>query len=80
MTLKFKDIRNYMAKHASPVSINMIDTGNYENYIEISLVPEEYNELYLYGIGSYEDYFDLLGEQTWMNAVEIVLSKNPRFD
>ena len=78
MTLKFKDIKPYIAKFASPVSINIHGKGDYKNYIQINQVPEEYDEMYLYGIGSYEDYFDFSGERRWMNAIEIVVSKTPR--
>ena len=79
MTLKFKDIRNYIAKCASPVSIAIKESGAYENFIEIGLVPEKYDDMYLYGIGSYEDFFDLCGEMKFMSAIEIVLSQTPRF-
>jgi len=79
MVLKFKDIRPYMAKVASPISINIHETGNYENYLRIDMVPEKYDEMYLYGIGAYEDYFDFLGNTEYMNAIEIVLSDAPRF-
>lgn len=80
MTLKFGDIRRYVAKYASPVSICIHETGDYENFIEIGLVPEKYDDMYLYGIGSYADMFDFYGERKWMNAVEIMVSETPRFD
>lgn len=79
MTLKFKDIRNYIAKCASPISILNKETQAYENYIDIGLVPEKYDDMYLYGIGAYEDFFDFCGETRYMNAIEIVLSNIPRF-
>ncbi|MBE6901164.1 MAG: hypothetical protein E7478_01685 [Ruminococcaceae bacterium] len=79
MTIKFKDIRNYIAKCSSPVSILIKETAAYENYIEIGLVPEKYDDMYLYGIGAYEDLFDLCGEMRTMSAVEIVVSQKPRF-
>lgn len=28
---------------------------------------------------AYADYFDFSGERRWMNAIEIVVSKTPRF-
>ena len=73
MTLKFKDIRNYIAKCASPVSILIKETQAYENFTEIGLVPDKYDDMYLYGIGTYEDFFDLCGVIKYMNAIEIVL-------
>ena len=79
MTIRFKDIRKYIAICASPVSIAIKETGDYENFTEIGLIPEKYDEMYLYGIGSYEDYFDFCGEQKWMSAIEIVVSQTPRF-
>lgn len=79
MTLKFKDIRSYIAKCASPVSVAIKETGAYENFIEIGLVPEKYDDMYLYGIGAYEDFFDFCGEMKNMSAIEIVVSQNSRF-
>ena len=79
MTLKFKDIRNYIAKCASPVSILIKEIQAYENFTEIELVPEKYDDMYLYGIGPYEDLFDLCGEMKFMSAIEIVVSQTPRF-
>lgn len=78
-TLKFKDIKPYISKYASPFSLIMREKGSYRNFIRIEQVPEEYDELYLYGIGSWEDYFDFSGEKRWINAIEIELSKTPRF-
>ena len=80
MILKFRDIRRYMAEFASPVSICLHETGDYENYAEIGQVTEKYDDMYLYGIGSYADNFDFYGEIKWMNAVEIRVSKTPRFE
>lgn len=77
--LKFKDIRKYIARCASPVSVSDKENGAYENFIEIGLVPEKYDNMYLYGIGSYEDYFDLCGEKKYMSAIEIVVSHSPPF-
>jgi len=57
----------------------MRKSGSYKDFVRIEQVPEEYDEMYLYGIDSYEDYFDFLGEKKWMNDIEIEVSKTPRF-
>lgn len=38
-------------------SVCMQETGDYENYRFLSDVPEEYNSLYIYGIGLIETEF-----------------------
>lgn len=50
MALKFKDVKRYISL-IDRVSICMRDTLTHENYEWVSKVPEEYDELYLDGIG-----------------------------
>lgn len=92
MAIKFKEIRQYLARNAM-LSICFED-GNYHNYLMISDIPaEKYKDLYVYGIGmadvefsmdiyvSPKDLDDVITstkDDTLEPAIEIVLHEAPR--
>lgn len=61
-------------------SICMQETGDYENYRFLKDVPEDYDSLFIYGIGLIETEFDGSDGLEFLHAIEIVLSKEPRDD
>lgn len=61
-------------------SICMQETGDYENYRFVKDVPEDYDSLFIYGIGLIETEFDGSDGLEFRHAIEIVLSKEPRDD
>ena len=48
--IKFKEIRPFISK-INPISICRHEDLSYENFLCLEDVPEEYSELYIYGIG-----------------------------
>lgn len=92
MAIKFKEIRQYIARNAR-LSICFED-GHYHNYLMVSDIPaEKYKDLYVYGVGMIDVEFskdlyavpkDLDGmvistrDDTIEPAIEIVLHEAPR--
>lgn len=56
--MKFGEFRKYVSK-IDRVSICMRESLSYENYQFIEMVPERYNEYYLYGVGGIQSEFPL---------------------
>lgn len=92
MSLRFKDIRNLIARNCR-VSICMSKDFSYENYLLISDIPDNrYDDLHIYGIGLIETEFsfDVYADPRktdvridrhnidFQPAIEIVLDDHPR--
>ena len=71
--IKFKDIKKYCSK-IDRVSICIYETSEYKNYDKISLVPNLYDEKYLYGFGIIESEF---GDDL-CQCIEFCLSDCPK--
>ena len=90
MAIKFKEIKQYISRTVR-ISICFLD-GHYDNYIMISDIDEQYDDLYVYGVGMtqvefpqdvYTRPFVSLGQvsyKEWMLGfgMEIVLDDEPR--
>lgn len=86
--ITFKELRGYLSK-IDRLSICMLETLMYENYIWLKDVPNTYDEYYIYGIGMIESEFYKVGkfeyaakgkqeELELVNCIEIMLSKEPK--
>lgn len=71
--IKFGSIRKYCSI-IDRVSICRKETLCYENYESINLVPDKYNDKFLYGIGIIESEFD----DTIKQCIEIMISDTPK--
>ena len=71
--IKFGTIRKYCSV-IDRVSICRRETLKYENYESIRLVPETYDDKYLFGFGVIESEFD----STFKQCMEIMISDTPR--
>ncbi len=86
--LRFRDLRKYVSV-IDRLSICMLETMDYRNYVCLEDVPEEYDDLYVYGIGMIESEFFKDGEYgyrtegdrenlTFVTCMEIMLSKKSK--
>ncbi|MCM1039438.1 MAG: hypothetical protein NC434_08945 [Ruminococcus sp.] len=86
--LTFRNLRNYLAR-MDRLSICMLETLNYENYMRIEDVPNTYDDYYVYGIGMIESEFYKIdkceyaasGERkdfTLVSCIEIMLAREPK--
>lgn len=86
--ITFGDLRNYLSR-IDRLSICMLETMNYENFIWLEDVPDTYNQYYVYGIGMIESEFYQISEYTYaangereqlviVNCIEVMLSKEPK--
>lgn len=86
--ITFKELRNYLSR-VNRLSICMLETSGYENFLFLEDVPYTYDGYYVYGIGMIESEFYKVGkceyavsgrreELVLMNCLEIVLSKEPK--
>ena len=84
--LKFKELRKYLSR-IDRLSICMLETLEYKNYIWLKHVPEEYDDLYVYGIGMIEsEFYEEHGYKaegdrenlTLATCMEIMLSGKPK--
>lgn len=89
--LKFKELKKYISV-IDRLSICMQETLQYENYRYLRMVPDKYDELYVYGIGMIDSEFPVEGEpnvsevhgneigngQFIGKCIEIMLSERPR--
>lgn len=48
--MKFKELRKYISQ-IDKVSICILETSRYENYLLFKEVPDKYDDLFVYGIG-----------------------------
>lgn len=74
---KFGELRR-MISAIDRVSICMLETSQYENYLDIKDVPEKFNEMYVFGIGSTDSEFPEDENLHFMPCLEIVLSEKTR--
>lgn len=58
MNLKFGEDRKYLSV-LEKISICMLEDGSYTNYKVIGKVPEEYDNMYVYGIGLIDSEFTI---------------------
>lgn len=70
--IKLKDLRHYISK-MNPISIFFFEKMKHEDYELISDVPTEYDELYVYGIGT--KLKDDNNCEPGLRRMEIVLAK-----
>lgn len=88
--MKFKEFRKYISK-IDRVSICNNDTLAYKNYQFIADVPDDYDEMYLYGVGMIKSEFPAsqaaempkspLDESlVYVDCLEIVLSAEERVE
>ena len=88
ISIKFKELKPFIS-HLERLSICMLETMQYENFIRIGDVPDKYNEYYVYGIGMIDSEFYQISKYEYsakykdgplalLPCIEIVLSKTPR--
>lgn len=86
--LMFKDLRNYLSI-MTRLSICMLETLNYNNYIRLKDVPHSYDDYYVYGIDMIESEFYQINEYeyaadgepknlTFASCIEVMLSEKPK--
>ena len=90
--MKLKEFRKYISK-IDRVSICNHETLRYENFQFIEMVPDSYDEMYLYGVGRIQSEFPAreapdgvarMGEKPdddeiiYAECIEIMLSEEPR--
>lgn len=86
--ITFKELRDYLSV-IDRLSICMLETLRYENYICVRDVPDTYDKFYVYGIGMIESEFyqidkykyavsGKLEELVYVNCIEVMLSKEPK--
>ena len=77
---KFGEIRKYL-DIVSNISMCMQETLEYKNFKCSRDVPNDYDDLYVYGIGLIREWFDdpsSPGQPTYQPCIEVMLSKTPR--
>ena len=84
--MKFKELKNYISL-IDPLSICLKETGDYENYKHVGLIPDLYDDYYVYGIGMIETEFPVsdfpyeansIEKICFKTALEIMLSTEPK--
>ncbi|MCM1048529.1 MAG: hypothetical protein NC433_08895 [Clostridiales bacterium] len=84
----FRNLRNYLSM-IDRLSICMLETLNYENYICIGDVPHTYDDYYVYGVGMIESEFYKIGKYeyaasgeqkdlTLATCIEVMLAREPK--
>lgn len=88
MDITFRELRNYLSK-IDRLSICMLETLKYNNYIFLRDVPDSYDDYYVYGIGMIDSEFYEIGKYkyaasgerkdlTLVNCIEVMLSEEPK--
>lgn len=86
--ITFKELRSYLSK-LNRLSICILETSCYENFLMLKDVPHTYDGYYVYGIGMIESEFYKVGkcdyaasgqyeDLVFVNCMEIVLSIEPK--
>ena len=87
--ITFKELRNYLSV-TDRLSICMMETSCYENFLFLKDVPHTYDDYYVYGIGMIESEFYQINnkyeyavsgkqeELVLVNCMEIRLSQEPK--
>lgn len=90
ITIKFKELKPFISR-LERLSICMLKTMQYENFIRIGDVSNKYDEYYIYGIGMIDSEFYKISKYEYSSnrtdgplvllpCIEIVLSEKPRKD
>ena len=85
--MKFKDLRGVLSR-INPISICDKETLNYENFLLVKDVPEEYDNLTVCGVGIiYSEFYKIAegvystdkreGELEFIPCIEIVTTTSP---
>ena len=77
--LTFGDVRAYCSR-INRISICMLETSCYQNYLFIKDVPHDYDRYYLYGFGMTDGEFEDEGKLRLEGCLEFVLAEEPRTD
>lgn len=86
--LTFKELRGYLST-ITRLSICMLETLSYKNYICLKDVPHSYDDCYVYGIDTVESEFYKINEHeyaadgepknlTLVSCIEVMLSEKPK--
>lgn len=87
--ITFRELRCYLSQ-IDRLSICMLETLKYENFLCLDDVPDTYNQYYVYGIGMIESEFyktdskyeyAVSGKREDLvlaNCIEVMLSKEPK--
>lgn len=86
--LTFRNLRNYLS-FMDRLSICMLETLNYENYMCIEDVPHTYDDYYVYGIGMIDSEFYKINKYeyaasgdrkdlTLATCIEVMLAREPK--
>lgn len=86
--ITFKELRGYLSI-IDRLSICMLETLEYENFICIGDVPDTYDKYYIYGIGMIQsEFYEMNGsiyaacgelqDLVYLDCLEIMLSKEPK--
>ena len=66
--ITFGTLRKYISR-IDRLSICMLETKEYSNYVFLKDVPDRYDDLYVYGIGMIESEFYQVQEQVFDTVV-----------
>lgn len=86
--ITFKELRNYLSS-IDRLSICMLETSCYENFLCLEHVPHTYDDYYVYGIGIIKSEFYKIGKYDYaasgelkdlvfLKCIEIMLSEEPK--
>lgn len=86
--ITFGELRCYISR-LDRLSVCMLETMAYENFIRVKDVPDTYDQYYIYGIGMIESEFYKAGKCKYavsgkiedlelLHCMEIMLSKEPK--
>ena len=86
--ITFGELRNYLSR-IDRLSICMLETLKYDNYIFLKDVPDSYDDYYVYGIGMIDSEFYKIDKYTYaasgdrkdltlVNCIEVMLSEEPK--
>lgn len=50
LNMTFGELREYLSRF-DRYSICMLETGEYRNYVNLKTIPDDYDELFVFGIG-----------------------------
>lgn len=86
--ITFGELRNYLSV-LDRLSICMLETSDYNNYIRLEDVPHIYDDYYVYGVGMIESEFYKINKCEYaasgdrkdlvlINCIEVMLSEEPK--
>lgn len=87
LNMTFGELREYLSR-IDRYSICMLETGEYKNYVFLKTIPNDYDNLFVYGIGMREVEFYLINgvysasgtreQMVLADCIEIMLAKSPK--